>query len=98
MNGSYAYSAVVVTSPCNSEVMNIEMYPNPTKGLINLSYQLDGFQSGAVSVFYVLGSKVLYTEGFPSYINLDSQPNGIYFVRFTNNSQITIKKLLVKHE
>lgn len=98
VNGSYAYSAVVVTSPCNSEVMNIEMYPNPTTGLINLSYQQDGFQSGAVSVFDVLGSKVLYTEGFPSSINLDSQPNGIYFVRFTNNSQITIKKLLVKHE
>lgn len=98
VNGNFAYSDVVVTSPCNSEVMNIEMYPNPTTGLINLSYQQDGFQSGAVSVFDVLGSKVLYTEGFPSYINLDSQPNGIYFVRFTNNSQITIKKLLVKHE
>lgn len=98
VNGNYAYSAVVVTSPCNSEVMNIEMYPNPTTGLINMSYHQDGFQLGTVSVFDILGSKVLSIEGFPSAINLDSQPNGIYFVRFANNSQITIKKLVVKHE
>jgi hypothetical protein len=98
IDGNYSYSGVVVANPCNSEVMNIDIYPNPTTGSINLSYHQDGDQSGAVSVYNMLGAKVFQTESFPSAINFELQPNGIYFVHFTNNTQNVVKKIMVKHD
>lgn len=98
IDGNYSYSGVVVANPCNREVLNIDIYPNPTTGAINFSYHQDGDQSGAVSVYNMLGAKVLQTEGFPSAINFESQPNGIYFVHFTNNTQNVVKKIMVKHQ
>jgi Ice-binding-like/Secretion system C-terminal sorting domain len=96
IDGHFSYSNIVAFSQCNDEAIAIELYPNPATGIVSLSSQ-NVNQSGSVSVYDMIGMKVYHSEEFPSTIDLSAQPNGIYFLHFTNGHQNQIKKIMIKH-
>lgn len=96
-DGNFTYSDVIAVNECTEEIMDITLYPNPATGLINLSSLQLSDQSGLTTVYDIFGSKVYHSEGLPLSIDLSTQPNGIYFIHFTNNSQNVVKKIMIKH-
>jgi Zn-dependent metalloprotease len=70
---------------------NIELYPNPTKGMFSLAYNSINNQQVVIEIYDMLGRNILVenksiTKGLNT-INIDitNQTNGIYFVKVTSN-------------
>lgn len=77
----------------------IDLYPNPTSGMINVKYDLNSSEEYNISVFNVLGEMV-YDAGSNQLngsselsIDISNQVEGIYLVRFENAEGIATKKI-----
>lgn len=85
------------------EVVSMELYPNPTTGLIYLTLSADKFNNANIRVIDAVGKEV-YREGglnvngtFEISIDLSSQPQGIYFVTVSGENQRVSQKIFVRH-
>ena len=80
----------------------VNVFPNPTSGVVKLSYALTNAEPVMVEVYNIQGAKVAtvsnlkaglgYTE-----IDLGKFGSGIYQIRLTNNGQTTSKKVVVQN-
>lgn len=80
----------------------VNVFPNPTSGVVKLSYALTNAEPVMVEVYNIQGAKVAtvnnlkaglgYTE-----IDLGKFGSGIYQIRLTNNGQTTTKKVVVQN-
>jgi len=71
----------------------IKMYPNPAKGVVNFSSASNVALD--VAVFDMLGKQVLRANAVQSQLNISSLNPGMYFVKMTQGSNVSTKKLLV---
>jgi hypothetical protein len=80
----------------------LDIYPNPTTGLIMVKMQLkqevDNLQVG----FYnMMGQEILQesfnspARDFSQYFNLEHLPNGVYLVKFSSGNQSVMKKIVL---
>ncbi len=95
-DGQHHYSDVIsVWMDLISE--NIRLYPNPTKGRLNVAIPWQG--SFRVRIYDSIGNEVYTTQmtgGTPQSIETDGMPRGLYYlVSSMGNREIT-KKFLVK--
>lgn len=76
----------------------INIYPNPSNGIINISYSED-FTQGDISVVDIHGqvvySKKLSTDKLQT-INLSNLINGVYIVTVIFDGEITTEKIIIK--
>ena len=86
-----------LTSVNETAKINVNIYPNPTTGIINLN--LTGFEnlSGLnLQVTDISGRiiehSIINTEH--SIINLEEQPNGVYFIKLQNNELVKTVKVI----
>lgn len=81
----------------NSELI-LKAYPNPTKGLLNLSIEALDFQEATIQIMNQIGSLVYQSYMKSNYLqlNLDALSNGVYFVRFSNASGLSGVLRIVK--
>jgi len=84
------------------ETNNINIYPNPSKNMTNISYSLHENAQVEVNVYSVTGSQVinlpasLQKAGNQSiHINTSSLEEGIYFVSLKINDKMITKKITV---
>jgi hypothetical protein len=80
------------------ETLNV--YPNPTSGLLQVDANITNNGDLKVSVSDVLGN-VVYSNQFTQTANkfsidLSNQANGMYFVKFENKNGVEIKKINVQ--
>ena len=73
---------------------SVKMYPNPAQGVVNFSSASS--DALTVSVFDVLGKQVLQAKTVQSQLNISSLNPGMYFVKMTQGSNSSTKKLVVK--
>ena len=106
------YYAVNVSSGCSSapfavtvtvalgtngfDTANFKYYPNPTSGIITLSYS---DEITAVSVINMLGQIVLEskTNGNQVQVDLSSLPSSAYFVKVESNTTSTVVKVIKRN-
>lgn len=80
----------------------VNVFPNPTSGVVKLSYALTNAEPVSVEVFNIQGSKVASVNnlkaglGFTE-IDLGKFGSGVYQIRLTNNGQSTTKKVIVQN-
>jgi hypothetical protein len=78
---------------------DINIYPNPSNGKMNLILNLDTEQDISYSVLNAIGQVVVYKNAgtlrdFDTQFNLEEK--GIYFLQLSIDNVITTKKLIVK--
>ena len=104
-NGCEDYSNQFVYTSTSVEsigINSLSIYPNPTRGLINI--EIDNIENkiSSLSIVNVLGD-VIYNENIDSnklkysrQLDLSKYSNGIYFVRFEIQNGFITKKLILQ--
>jgi hypothetical protein len=93
-NGEFKYSAIIAIEKRGEDITELAIYPNPTNGILNVSYAGDKSQIISVSIYNVLGENVYYSEFYQSKIVFENKLNGIYFLNIKTNSKNINKKFL----
>jgi hypothetical protein len=81
----------------NFELNNVWVYPNPSNGIFNIA--LGTIQPTQI-VVYDLTGKIVYDKkeitvtNFETKIDLSNVSPGIYFVKISNNDQVTVKRII----
>ena len=89
-------------SQSNSQLTNISVYPNPSRGEFNISFDLERRQDVNLSITNYLG-KVVFTEElkdqegqYNKTIDLGNKANGIYMLNITTNNQNINHKIIIQ--
>lgn len=104
--GYYYLTPCGVVSESNASEITISIYPNPTTGILSIQCPE---KIAAIEIMNMLGEKILTRDeeemiggGNQSTINhqsliidLSSQPNGIYFVKISNDKRSVSKKVVL---
>jgi len=83
------------------ETFGLELYPNPTKGILNVSISATEFSRTDLKVLNVLGKEIYTQKGlningnYSTRIDLSAQPGGVYFVVISGDDQKIIRKILL---
>lgn len=72
---------------------NLNIYPNPTNGIINIS-GINDFENIEIQIFSLEGKQITNQKIFQNSINIESLNSGIYFVKISKNlEQIRMQKI-----
>ena len=76
------------------------VYPNPNKGIFNLSLKFEQEKKTKIVVYNIFGKVIYAVSEAPILqkeyqINLSSHPNGIYIVRLITNDEVINKKIIL---
>lgn len=89
-------TTVVSTKPPSTTINEINLYPNPTNGVININLGNNTLKNANLQVIDLLG-KVILTEQLTTQkttLNLNNYRKGIYFVRFSNENGSRVYKVV----
>jgi len=83
------------------EIIPVSLYPNPTHGILHLSFRLDNPQAVTISVSNIQGMEV-YTEIFHNSdgvinktVDLNHLPKGVYFMNISGVDGTAKKKIIL---
>lgn len=93
------YVNPLLSNPDN-ELVNFNLYPNPSKGGTFTIILPQALENGKVTIFNTLGVKV-YSQNLDNTIENTINPNcsfsaGIYYVEIQNGSDKSVKKLIIE--
>lgn len=79
---------------------SVQLSPNPTTGLVQLSAMFDQNRKGSIQVLNVLGQVVLNQNFHSDFLNesIDLQGNapGVYFVRVSSGGEMVVRKVVLE--
>jgi hypothetical protein len=81
----------------NFELQNVVVYPNPSKGIFNIS--LGNLQPETIEVYDVMGKLIMKKNAisvtnFQTSIDLSAVAQGIYFIKISANGQNSVKRIV----
>lgn len=97
-DGKFKYFNMTAVKNCRENLVELDVYPNPANGMLNLFLKGDIDQIHSISIYNVLGKKIYNSEIYQSTIDLLDKPDGIYFIHFNLTSEIVIKKLVIEKQ
>ena len=83
-------------------IANLDVYPNPSRDLFNISFNSDIQQDLSVRILSVVGAEVYIEEKqnfigeYTKQISLDDYGKGIYFLEIETTNGIINKKLILQ--
>jgi hypothetical protein len=100
-NGTYTYSQVIKINAKSTATNSMVVYPNPSVGEFNVSFQSNIEGNGLIEISDIQG-KVIYTKNVLVSLGANNFPieekanfgKGIYFVKFNMNGEIHVEKLV----
>jgi hypothetical protein len=108
MDGSGVYSSIEdceaaceLVSIEESEILFVNVYPNPSSNFFNIEFDINQLQNVNISVSNILGQEV-YKKGilaqgrFTESINLSDYPKGIYNLKVNTLEKKSSHKLILK--
>ena len=81
---------------------NLNVYPNPTKGIFNISFVSDEVNSFELTIIDAFGkliemeNKEMFIGEFTKQVNLSEYPQGIYMVQIKTNDSFISKRVVVQ--
>ena len=94
-DGKYSFSDVIHLRDCRNLESNIDIFPNPVNGKINIVYNVKDDKFIDASVFNSIGAKIYHSVIQESTIDLTNEKNGIYLLHIKLSSGLIIKKITV---
>jgi hypothetical protein len=92
----------VVRLEGGTAIANLDVYPNPSRDLFNVTFTSEDVQDLEVRVINVVG-EVVYTENLQQFvgeytksIDLETYTKGVYFLEITTNTGVVNKKLMLQ--
>ncbi|MBT4880976.1 MAG: T9SS type A sorting domain-containing protein, partial [Flavobacteriales bacterium] len=83
-------------------INNLDIYPNPSRDIFNVSFTSEDVQDLDVRVINVVG-EVVYTENLEQFVgeytkslDLATYTKGVYFLEITTNNGVVNKKLILQ--
>jgi hypothetical protein len=83
-------------------INNLEVYPNPSKDIFNVSFVSEDMQNLEIRVLNLIG-EVIYTEGLEQFvgeytksINMSKYTKGVYFLEITTSNGVVNKKIVLQ--
>lgn len=79
-----------------------KLYPNPTKGLINISLLLDSADDVSITLYDLLGKKIVTNTfknnnfAFNEQLDYQNLNQGLYIIKVQQGNRITTKQLIIK--
>jgi hypothetical protein len=86
----------------NTAITNLEVYPNPSRDIFNVSFVSDEIQSLDISIINVVGEAVYtadldqFVGQFTKEVSLATYPKGVYFLEITTDKGVINKKLILQ--
>ena len=86
----------------NLQIERLKIFPNPTVGLFNLTFDLPNNGNTTIQIFNNLGKLVFQNElgqfsgSYQEQIDLGLQPAGVYYVMIQQEDYTITKKVIVK--
>ncbi len=93
-NGSYQYSEAIAIDPCKDAEEELTLYPNPSNGSFNYSFNGDSNDIKSIEIFNSLGEQV-YKGGAHSIVTLSDVQAGMYFFHLNLYSRTVVKKIII---
>ena len=85
-----------------SAINKLEVYPNPSKDIFNVSFVSEDIQNLEVRVLNMVG-ELVYSEGLEQFvgeytksINMSKYTKGVYFLEITTNNGVVNKKIVLQ--
>nr|WP_319272835.1 PKD domain-containing protein [uncultured Draconibacterium sp.] len=82
----------------DQSAFNVNIYPNPSKGLVSIEMETSSVEETEVSVSNVAGAEVLrrtFIAGDHIQLDLSENVSGMYLMRITQGGKHAIKKLIL---
>lgn len=102
---NFNHSGAIIPVICNTvtgekellkDINDILVFPNPTNGTLNVA--LTAKENTSVDIYNIVG-KLIYSSGIKNTqlftIDINNQPNGVYFVNIKSGNSVTTKKVLL---
>nr|WP_321235198.1 T9SS type A sorting domain-containing protein [uncultured Psychroserpens sp.] len=74
------------------------IFPNPTKDIINISFNSNGFGNGTLSLLDIQGKQILIhkiSDENRMIIDISDLQSGMYFIKVNMNAKTAVKKLVI---
>ena len=94
-DGQQSYSNIVNVRNCTNVNSEVEAFPNPTAGKINLDYKDKADQFISLTIYNSLGESIYHSINLESVIDLTNENNGIYLLHIDMLSGLSIKKFMI---
>jgi len=94
-DGRFDYSNNIAQKNCTEVNSKFSIFPNPTNGMLNLTYVGNKEEVTGISIFTLLGKCIYYSDVFQSKITLETKEKGIFFIHLTTQSKNTVEKFVV---
>jgi len=83
-------------------ITNLEVYPNPSRDIFNVSFVSDEVQNLDISITNVVGEAIYnadldqFVGQFTKEVSLATYPKGVYFLQITTDKGVVTKKLTLQ--
>lgn len=96
LSGPSAKSAEKEIFGDSVEKRQITIYPNPTKGIVNVEIALDAGDNARITVFDLRGRMLMDLKGIGRFtdIDLSNRPMGIYLMKISIGNKSTTWKII----
>ena len=95
---SYYTRDLITSISKNESLSNLNIYPNPTNGLIHIDTEKNNLKNANIQIIDLLG-KILYNQQISSrrtIINLNNYSTGVYLIKFSNDLGNKVYKVIKK--
>jgi hypothetical protein len=96
IDGKFKHTFIIAFENCKKNITKLEIYPNPGKGLVKLSFEGDKETFISSAVYNSFGEKIFNSNKYQTEIDLSDKSDGIYFLHFNLTTDVIIKKLVIE--
>lgn len=100
-NGCTTFAQTALTATNNIEIIEkFELSPNPTNGTFLIEAQLENYQTSTISLYTLLGEKLieeqLNSKNIKLPIDINNYPKGIYLVELRTDTHYQVKRIILQ--
>ena len=95
-------SSIRIDGEGSAAITNLEVYPNPSRDIFNVSFVSDEVQNLDISITNVIGEAIYnadleqFVGQFTKEVSLATYPKGVYFLEIETNSGVMKQKLILQ--